>query len=149
MRLLVPLGRLLFVLVFLLSAPHHFDKTTIDQAAAYLKWMPHDVVQILVPLSGVIALVGGLSVLCGLYTRFGAWLLILFLVPVTIMMHPFWRGPDPAHTQLTNFLKNTSMCGGALLIAYYGPGPFSFDDRRKRNAPAGVTLASAKQAANK
>jgi len=147
MRLLAPLGRLLFVLVFLLSAPNHFKKETINQVATYLKWVPENLVEILVPLSGAIAVVGGLSVLCGLYTRVGAWLLVLFLVPVTLMLHPFWHGPDPANTQLTNFLKNTSMCGGALLIAYFGPGPFSFDERRKMRRSSGVTLESARQRA--
>jgi putative oxidoreductase len=28
------------------------------------------------------------------------------------------------------FMKNVSMLGGALLIAYFGAGPFSFDARR-------------------
>jgi putative oxidoreductase len=147
MRLLAPLGRLLFVVIFLLSAPNHFKKETVDQAATFLKWMPDNVVHILVPVSGVIALVGGLSVLSGCYTRIGAWLLILFLVPVTIMMHPFWQLGANHEIQLTNFLKNTSMCGGALLLAYFGPGPFSFDEARKKRAPAAVTLESAKQAA--
>jgi uncharacterized membrane protein YphA (DoxX/SURF4 family) len=50
---------------------------------------------------------------------------------------------------LTNFLKNTSMCGGALLIAYFGPGPFSFDERRKMRTTSGVTLEAARQSANR
>jgi putative oxidoreductase len=39
---------------------------------------PH---HLLVPLSGIIALIGGLSVLFGFQTRLGAGLLVIFLVP--------------------------------------------------------------------
>jgi putative oxidoreductase len=31
--------------------------------------------------------------------------------------------------QMVNFMKNTSMVGGALLIAYFGAGPLSVDER--------------------
>jgi putative oxidoreductase len=62
----------------------------------------------LVPVSGVIALVGGLSVLLGLRTRFGAVLLVIFFVPVTVMMHNFWAVTDPVthHIERAMFLKN-------------------------------------------
>jgi uncharacterized membrane protein YphA (DoxX/SURF4 family) len=48
----------------------------------------------------------------------GAWLLVLFLLPVTLMMHNFWASKDPmmAQIQTAMFLKNVSMLGGALLI---------------------------------
>src|SRR5678815_5534312 len=85
--------------------------------------------EILVPLSGVIALVGGLSILFGFQTRVGAWLLVLFLVPVTLMMHNFWSVPDPMAHQIEKamFLKNVTMLGGALVIAYFGADPLSLD----------------------
>src|SRR6266508_3304433 len=75
---------------------------------------------LLVPLSGVIAMAGGLSVLLGYRARIGAWLLALFLVPVTVMMHPFWAVKEPmmAQIQMVMFMKNLSMLGGALLISY-------------------------------
>jgi hypothetical protein len=41
-----------------------------------------------------------LSVLLGFQTRFGAWLLVIFLVPVTMMMHNFWAVSDPATSQI-------------------------------------------------
>jgi putative oxidoreductase len=48
-------------------------------------------------------------------------------------MHRFWGLPDPAmaRMQYIQFSKNLSMLGGALLIAYFGAGPFSFDARRR------------------
>jgi len=79
--------------------------------------------------SGIIALVGGLSVLFGFQTRLGAWLLVIFLVPVTVMMHNFWSLSDPMTLQIEKamFLRNVTMLGGALVISYFGAGPLSLD----------------------
>ena len=87
-----------------------------------------------VPASGLLALAGGLSVLAGYHTRLGAWLLVAFLVPVTVMMHAFWRLADPVavHTQQAMFMKNVAMIGAALLIACFGGGPWSLDARLGR-----------------
>ena len=43
----------------------------------------------------MLALVGGLSIILGFKARLGAVLIILFLVPVTFMMHKFWDITDP------------------------------------------------------
>jgi putative oxidoreductase len=87
-----------------------------------------------VPLSGVFALAGGLSVLLGYRAKVGAWLIALFLVPVTFMMHKFWTVHDPmmAQMQMIMFLKNMAILGGALLISQFGAGPWSLDARRSR-----------------
>jgi putative oxidoreductase len=85
---------------------------------------------VLVPLSGILALVGGLSVLLGYRARFGAFLLLLFLVPVTLIMHRFWGLSDPQMVmmQKANFMKNVSLIGATLVIMYYGSGPVSLDN---------------------
>jgi putative oxidoreductase len=64
----------------------------------------------------------------------GAWLLVGFLVPVTLMMHAFWKLHEPAliHLQQAMFAKNLSMLGAALLITYWGAGPLSINDRQDR-----------------
>jgi putative oxidoreductase len=84
---------------------------------------------LLVPISGVLALAGGLSIALGYKARWGAWSLVAFLLPVTFIMHGFWRLQDPvlAHTQQAMFAKNISMLGAALMIAYFGSGPLSID----------------------
>ena len=129
MRYLVLLGRILYSAIFLMSAPKHFTAGTIGYAAG--QGVP--LAGIAVPLSGVIALVGGISVLLGYKAKIGAWLLVLFLVPVTVMMHNFWAVSDPAmaQMQLIMFMKNLSMLGAALLIAHFGAGPLSLDDRNR------------------
>ena len=123
-------GRVFFSLIFILSSLNHFSKQTIAFAAS--QGVP--LASIAVPLSGVIALVGGLSILLGYRARFGAWLIVLFLVPVTFMMHKFWGISDPmtAQIQMIMFMKNVSILGGAFLISQFGAGPFSLDAARSR-----------------
>jgi putative oxidoreductase len=126
----VLLGRFFFALIFLLAGANHFSRQTIAFSAS--QGVP--LASIVVPLSGVLSITGGLSILLGYRTRLGAWLIALFLVPVTLMMHKFWLVTDPmmAQIQMILFMKNISMLGGALLISHFGAGPFSLDARRSR-----------------
>lgn len=129
-RFLVPIGRILFALIFLAAVPGHFTQAAIGYALQAGVPMP----EIGVPLTGIVAGLGGLSILLGLKARWGAWLIVLFLVPVTLMMHNFWTVADAAAraVQQGMFMKNVSMLGGALMIAYFGAGPFSIDRLRLR-----------------
>jgi len=125
---IVFLGRLFFALIFLMSGPRHFLSQTIAYAAS--QGVP--MASIAVPLSGAIAFVGGLSILLGFRARIGAWLIVLFLVCVTPMMHKFWAVSDPMmhQIQFVMFLKNLAMLGGALVISQFGSGPWSLDGGR-------------------
>jgi putative oxidoreductase len=126
----IPLvGRVLFAGIFLMTAFGHFSSLTIGYAAS--QGVP--LANLLVPLSGIIATLGGLSIAVGYKAKIGAWLIVLFLVPVTLTMHAFWAVGDPQMAQLQQimFMKNLSMLGGALLIAYFGAGPLSLDARSK------------------
>jgi putative oxidoreductase len=126
----VVLGRFFFALIFLMAGANHFSRQTIGYAAS--QGVP--LASIAVPLSGVLAIAGGLSILLGYRAKPGAWLIVLFLVPVTLMMHKFWAVQDPmmAQMQMVMFMKNVAMLGGALLISQFGAGPFSLDARRSR-----------------
>jgi putative oxidoreductase len=125
MRALVPIGRVLFSLIFITGAFGQFSSGAIAAASAH--GVPF--ATFLVPAAGVIALLGGLSVLLGYRARFGAFLLLVFLVPVTLIMHRFWGLADAqqAMIQKAMFMKNVSMMGGALMIMYFGSGPASLD----------------------
>jgi len=127
MRYTVLIGRIFFSLMFINAITFHLTKQAVDYAAAYNVPAP----QFFVPFSGVIAFLGGLSIALGFKAKIGAWLIVIFLVPVTFMMHAFWLETDPVQTQMqmSNFLKNISMLGGALLITYFGAGPLSIDHR--------------------
>lgn len=126
----VVFGRFLFALIFLMAGANHFSKQTIGYASS--QGVP--LASVAVPLSGVVAIAGGLSILLGYRAKLGAWLIVLFLVPVSLMMHKFWAVTDPmmGQIQMILFMKNVSMLGGALLITQFGAGPFSLDARRSR-----------------
>ncbi len=123
---MVPIGRLFFALIFLMSGINHFSSGSIGYAAS--SGVPYP--QILVPLSGAMAFLGGLSVALGYKAKMGAILLFLFLVPVTFFMHNFWNSTDPAMVanQMAHFMKNLSLIGGTILFAFYGAGPLSIDN---------------------
>ena len=76
-----------------------------------------------------------MSILAGYKARYGAWLIVLFLVPVTVLMHNFWTITEPMAKSMQQimFMKNLSMLGAAMLIAYLGSGPLSLDNRIHRS----------------
>lgn len=134
MRMLFPIARIMFSLIFITAAPRHFSSEGIGHAVSLGVPFAH----LLVPLSGIMAIVGGLSVASGYKARWGAWVLVGFLVPVTWMMHAYWKQSDPAafRVQQAMFAKNLSMLGAALLITQFGAGRISIDDLKKdRNLP--------------
>ena len=125
---LVPLGRFLYSGIFLMTVFGHFSAGYVGYAAQAGVPAPG----LLVPLSGVIAILGGLSITLGYKAKIGGWLIVLFLVPVTLTMHNFWAVTDPMMRgiQMGMFWKNVSMLGAALLITHFGAGPISLDARR-------------------
>jgi len=125
MAALILLGRILFVLIFFTSVPGNFNNQKTKSAEA--NGLP--LASLLVPLSSVMALIGAASVLLGIYGQYGAWLLIIFLIPVSFIQHKFWTIDDPLKRRMQhiNFMKNISIIGGALFIAVYGTGPWSVD----------------------
>ena len=130
-QITVPVARFLYSLIFITSATFHFKSSAVQYAAS--QGVP--MAGLLVPLSGLMILFGGLSILLGFRTRLGALLIILFLIPVTLMMHKFWTLDDPimAQIQQVNFMKNVSLLGAAILIFYFGSGPVSLDNRNPRS----------------
>ena len=76
----------------------------------------------LLSLCVALELLGAICILLGCYVRLGALLLIIFLVPVTLLMHPFWTVQGPEYDlEVATFLRNLSIIGGLLiLLAYYG-----------------------------
>jgi putative oxidoreductase len=132
MKFIVLTGRVLFSLIFVMSGFSHFNQQIIQYAGHHGIVIPG----LLVPLSGIIAIIGGLSILFGFKAKWGAWLIVLFLIPVTLSMHNFWSITDPEEhqMQMIMFMKNISMLGGTFIISYFGAGPISIDSRR--NDPA-------------
>jgi putative oxidoreductase len=138
MEATILVARILFALIFIGGAPRHFTQEGISHAADLgVPWAP-----VLVPASGLLALLGGVSVMLGFHARLGAWMLVAFLVPVTLMMHAFWTHADPVqhHTQLAMFMKNVSLLGAALLLSQFGAGAWSVDGTESPGAVASASM---------
>lgn len=127
-------GRLLLSLIFIFSGLFkivHFQNFT-----NMLGEKGVSAAGIIVFVALLIELLGGLSVLLGWFTRYGAILLMIFLIPTTIMSHDFWNFSGVEFmVQFSNFFKNVAIFGGLLLLASYGPGKWSMDAccERKHN----------------
>jgi putative oxidoreductase len=119
------LGRVLLAFIFLFTGLAHLAPK--DPGVGYAKASGVPVPQLSVRLAGLLALTGGLSILFGFHARVGAWLLVLFLVPVTLAMHRYWHIKDPAAAamQRVQFVKNAALLGAALMIANLGSGLLS------------------------
>lgn len=128
MKLLTVLGRLLFAALFILGGAGHFSDASIGYAAS--QGVP--LANISVPLSGIMAIVGALSILFGYKAKIGALILIAFLLPVTFAMHAFWAVSDPMQQQMQMimFMKNMALTGAAILIFIQGSGLASLDSRQ-------------------
>jgi len=114
-------GRIMFTLIFFLSGITHF--TDLDRYAAL---MPEAIPfrPFWVMISGIVELAGAAMILGNKYPRLGAWLIVLFLVPVTVTVHGTMMVSDPDERmraiQLSFFLKGVTMAGAALLITQLG-----------------------------
>jgi putative oxidoreductase len=81
--------------------------------------LPENIVSISIGGARALQLVAGTALIFGVFPRLASLALIAFLIPATIMAHPFWQAfSTPLYpVQLINFLKNVCMCGGLLFIA--------------------------------
>lgn len=119
MRSYAPLlGRILLGLIFVMSGLTKITGFEATQQQMAAQGMPLTAVF----LVGAIAVevLGGLSVILGLWARGGAAALILFLIPATLIFHTDFG----QQTQVIMFLKNLSIKGGLLLVMAFGSGPY-------------------------
>ena len=73
-----------------------------------------------------ILVLGGLLVLFGYRSSFGAVLLLIYYIPFTFIVHSFWNdAPQFRRIEALSFMKNIAVIGGLLLILVNGSGRFS------------------------
>lgn len=119
-------GRILVGLFWLFNAFNHFAQSKMMIPYARAKGVP--LAKVAVPGTGLLLLVGGLSILTGLYPTLGVIAIVLFLLPVTFMMHNFWAVQDPQAKmmEMVNFNKNLALLGFSLMLLLLPqPWPFS------------------------
>lgn len=116
MEYLFLLGRILYGGFFILAGINHFRHTSMMTGYAGSKGIP--VPRVAVLGSGVLVLLGGLSIALGFRPTWGAISLTVFLVPTTVTMHNFWADTDPSArlNNWVNFEKNMALLGAAWMF---------------------------------
>lgn len=125
MQVLFLIGRILYGGFFIVSGIGHLRN--VDRMAPYAQSRGVASPRLAVLGSGGLIILGGLSILLGVYPRWGVLLISLFLIPTTLMMHSFWSDTDPTTRQgnLTNFKKNVALLGAAWMFLLI-PQPWSW-----------------------
>jgi putative oxidoreductase len=125
MDILLLIGRILFALIFIMSGMNHLIKLNPMTQYAQHKKVPAAKAGVIV--SGILFLLGGLSVAFGYQVGIGAILLLIALIPITFLMHNFWAASDENEqmNEMSHFLKNLALIGASLIILYFGAGPYS------------------------
>lgn len=112
-------GRILFVLLFIMSGMNHLLKLNDMTGYAQSRGLP--AAKAATVVSGLVILVGGVLVVLGWHRFIGAGLLVIFLVLSAFTMHAFWKETDPMAkmNEMVHFMKDLALAGAALFIAYY------------------------------
>ncbi|SEL73653.1 putative oxidoreductase [Stigmatella aurantiaca] len=122
-------GRVLLGSLFVISGLGKLGNW--EQTAAHMASQGLPLANLLLAGAAAAELAGGLSLLLGYRTPWGALMLAAFLVPVSLTMHAFWAHTGEARQMhLIHFMKNLSLIGGLLAQAVAGPGALSLDARR-------------------
>lgn len=119
-------GRLVFGGFFVLNGINHLAKR--DQMVPYAQSKGIPAAGLAVLGTGLLLILGGLSVITGFYPLVGLAAITVFLVGVTPKMHDYWTLDDPqaAMNEQVHFLKNTALLGAALaLMAVARPWPLA------------------------
>jgi len=116
MILVFYIGRILLGGYFIYSGVGHFKGLNGLVGYAQSKNVPFPKAAVI--LSGIMMIVGGLSVVLGFQMIIGMWLLVLFLIPTTMLMHNFWTATDPADRMNSHiqFFKNVALIGALFLL---------------------------------
>jgi putative oxidoreductase len=123
------LGRILLSSVFILSGIGKIGGFSMEEGFVASKHLPLPAVAL--AISMVVELVGGFAILTGLYARFTAWIVFLYMIPLTFLFHNFWAMEGAARADnIIHFEKNVAIMGGLLILATFGAGGFSFDSAR-------------------
>lgn len=115
MDIVLLIARILFAFMFLGSGLNHLKQA--DAMTGYAQFKKVPMPKLSVQLSGVVMLLGGLSVILGVWTDIGALALSILLVAMAVKMHDYWAADEASkQTEMIGFMKNISMAGGALFI---------------------------------
>jgi putative oxidoreductase len=120
-------GRLILAWFFLSEAMAYAGQWDGTIQLMALKNIP--VQPLLLALALIVMVLGGLSLVFGFQTRYGAVMLFGYTIIVSVAMHDFWligNAIDRA-ADYEIFARNMAIAGGLLLLVGMGPGPVAID----------------------
>jgi uncharacterized membrane protein YphA (DoxX/SURF4 family) len=115
------IGRILLALIFLKSGIGKIEN--FEGTAKYMASFGMPYTNFFLVGAIFFELVGSITIILGLFARFGAILLLIFLIPTTLIFHNIFADPK----MMIHFMKNVSMFGGLLILLASGAGRFSLD----------------------
>lgn len=119
------IARILIAFIFLFEAYDslkYFQHTKTVMASYGITWQP----DLLLTATIFALFLGGTLILIGYRAGFGAFLVLLYWVPVTFIVHSFWNHPPDIHRQESIFfMKNMAIIGGVIMIWVNGSGRYS------------------------
>jgi len=121
-------GRLILAWFFLGSALAYADQWDATIQLMTLKGIP--AAPLLLALALIAMFLGGLSLVFGFQTRYGAVLLFGFTIVASVAMHDYWlinNNPIARDADFDIFARNMAIAGGLLVLVGMGPGPVAFD----------------------
>src|SRR6476469_242825 len=109
------LGRLLVGGMYLSAGINNLVNLRATAGYAASKGVPDPA--LLVTLASALLVIGGISLLTGFQPRVGVAAVLLFLVPVTLVMHNFWALQGiQATLEQHSFMGNVGLAGAALMF---------------------------------
>lgn len=115
------IGRVLLILIFIHSGIGKIGN--FEGTAQYMSKFGMPFTSFFLFGAILFELFGSLCIVLGYYTRLGALLILLFLIPTTLIFHTDFGD----RIQMIMFMKNVSMFGGCLILFAAGPGRLSLD----------------------
>jgi len=116
MEIIVLIGRVVFGGFFLYNAYGHLVQ--IEGTSGYAKMKGIPMPKIATAATGIMLLLGGLSLLLGTWPLIGIFILLAFMIPMTLVMHQFWTIADPMqqYAEKIQFSKNMAIIGALLML---------------------------------
>lgn len=122
---LLLVARVLFGGVIAFNGLNHFLQT--EQMTGYAQHKGVPAPQLSVLASGAVLVLGGLSIVAGVAPVAGGITVAAFLVVAALLFHDFWAVPeDQQQDEMTSFLKNVALAGGALALAALGVSNWAY-----------------------
>lgn len=118
MNYLLIISRVIFGGYFIINGYKHVANGKKLEDYAMFKKVPYPKLSVFA--SGILLLVGGVGIFFGIYTQLAVACIVLFMVPVTFMMHNYWKHETAEQRAMENiaFAKNLAITAAALAYLF-------------------------------